>query len=237
MTLALALRASDGLVLASDSRMSGGVGHADISEKFLQVNRDVGVMTYGLADPGNAGVRRLVDEVKAAPAAFTTMREIVTRAQSIFVEEFNSFLDQHRGPDGKIVPELEGQEVGFIIGGFDGNDTGSFAIYQFDSVGGFAPLEMDEVIAAQWPVASMIVPLLAYPGMSVEAALDLAVIAMLVTSSVEPTVGGPTHLATATLSEGFSLLNERETHQRIERNQHRFSKIRGCWREAWETID
>ena len=53
MTLAMALRAYDGLVLATDSRATGGPQQSvDTSEKFLQVNRDVGVMTYGLAVPG-----------------------------------------------------------------------------------------------------------------------------------------------------------------------------------------
>ena len=63
MTLAMALRAIDGLVLAADSRVSGKDGTADTSEKFMQVNRDIGVMTYGLAQPGNRGISRLEDKV------------------------------------------------------------------------------------------------------------------------------------------------------------------------------
>lgn len=236
MTLAVALRGSNGLVLASDSRMTGGLGSADVSEKFLQVNRDVGVMTYGLAEPGNAGIRALVDIVKGDPASYSTMAKIVHEATTIFQSAFWEFLSQHRSPDGSLIPELRSEIVGFVIAGFDGNKTGQFQIYQLEPEGWFAPSAQEQVIAAQWPVAQFVVPYLTYPGMSVAAALDVATLAMLVTSAVEPTVGGPMHVATVTLSEGFSLLHDREVAQLVEGNQHRLLEMRQAWVEAWAVV-
>jgi 20S proteasome alpha/beta subunit len=233
MTLALAIRASDGLVMASDSRMTGGRGSADISEKFLQVNRDVGVMTYGLASPGNSGIRALADEVKTHPGKYTTMSSIVSRAQELFSKEFWQFLSDNRMPDGSLRPELQNELVGFVIGGFDGNETGQFLVYQLESPDLFHPSQQEQVIAAQWPVATMLFPLLEYPAMSISAALDLGTLLMLVTAAVEPTVGGPIHIATVNLSEGFSLLHDREVSKLVNGNQDRLLRMKRAWMMGW----
>jgi hypothetical protein len=63
MTLAFALRGTNGLVLGADSRVTSFEGTADTSTKFLQVNREVGVLTYGLAEVGYKAITQLVDKV------------------------------------------------------------------------------------------------------------------------------------------------------------------------------
>ena len=90
MTLAMALRAYDGLVLATDSRATGGPRlSVDTSEKFLQVNRDIGVMTYGLAGPGYTGISRLVEAVKSKREELTYFRPIADAAGDVFRGAYN----------------------------------------------------------------------------------------------------------------------------------------------------
>ena len=59
MTLAFALRGSDGLVLAADSRVTSAEFTEDTSTKFLQINREIGVVTFGLAVVGFNAINRL----------------------------------------------------------------------------------------------------------------------------------------------------------------------------------
>ncbi len=65
MTLAFALRGSNGLVLGADSRVTSPTSTADTSTKFLQVNREIGILTYGLAEVGYRAINALVDNVNA----------------------------------------------------------------------------------------------------------------------------------------------------------------------------
>lgn len=228
MTLAIALRCADGLVMASDSRVTGGpTRSADISEKFLQLNRDVGIMTYGLAVPGYVGIRQLREEVRQNPATYPTMTAITNRAATLFPQIHQGFIQQNPGVAGEI--------VGFIIAGFDGNDTSQFRIFSCDSRGNFNFEEVSgpSLMAAQWHLAESLYRLLAYPGMAVQEGLRVAVLLMVLTSSFESTVGGPIHLATATLDEGFTLLHEREVSSLIREVQPYLVTLKRAWIEAW----
>lgn len=234
MTLALALRCSDGLVMATDSRITGGPRQsADISEKFLQVNRDVGVMTYGLAVPGYTGIRKLVEEAHRDPSTYTTMATITSKAQELFKSAYEQFLEQSRDAEGNLPPGLEDAIVGFIIGGYDGNDTAQFRIYSSDNKSDFQMVEQPNIMAAQWHLAALLNDFLAFPGMSVRYGLKVAVALMILTSVYERTVGGPIHLATVTIQEGFTLLHERESAALLEEIQPWFSIIKEAWMHAW----
>jgi 20S proteasome alpha/beta subunit len=238
VTLAIALRCADGLVLATDSRVSGGPRQsADISEKFLQVNRDVGVMTYGLAVPGYRGIRNLVEEVRQNPSQFATMTAITERAQQVFQSEFDAYLQPHRGPDGALPPELQGQGVGYIVGGFDGNDTARFRVMSCYSDSGFEFAEQIRtcLMAAQWPLPVSLLPYVEYPGMSVRHGLRSATMLMILTAAHESTVGGPIHVATVTLEEGFTPLHEREVTALVQDVQPSLLALHRAWLDCWDT--
>lgn len=236
MTLAIALRCSNGLVMASDSRVTGGPRKsADISEKFLQINRDVGIMTYGLAVPGYRGIRSLVEEVRQNPANYPTMESITTRAQSLFQETLQHFLEENRQPDGSLPPAIEHQSVGYIIGGYDGNDTAQFRVYLAESIQNFQLNEPrgSNLMAAQWHLSEFLLPFLEYPGMSVRHGCKIAATLLTLTSTFEPTVGGPIHLATVTIEEGFTLLYERKVASIIQEIQPLLLALKRAWLDAW----
>lgn len=226
MTLAMAIRCSDGLVLATDSRATGGaLGAADISEKFLQVNRDVGVMTYGLAVPGYRAIRQLVENVRARPGRYATMSAIVRRAKDVCTQTFRSFVARR--------PQLQGEAVGFIVAGFDGNETGLFRIFHMESTTDFEPSEELQMLAARWHLPSVLMRYLSFPGMSVKTGADLAVLLMILTSTFDEAVGGPIRLATVTIDRGFMLMHEAQVQALIQGNQNRLAQLKMAWTEAW----
>lgn len=238
MTLAMVLRCADGLVMASDSRVSGGArGSADISEKFLQVNRDVGIMTYGLAIPGYRGIRSLVEDVRQNPGAYPTVSSITSRAETLCQQVYQSFLQEQRQPDGSLPAEVSQGIVGYIIGGYDGNETARFVIYSCSSPDSFQFQEQlgTWFMAAQWHLAAWLFPFLEYLGMSIDYGLKVCVILMILTSIVEPTVGGPIHIATVTIEEGFTLLHEREVAKLVREVQPYLIALKQAWLEAWST--
>jgi hypothetical protein len=229
MTLALVLRCSDGLVLATDSRTTGGsFAAADISEKFLQINRDIGIMTYGLAVPGYGTMRLLVEEVRNSPGTYATMNQVVGRVTAMATDVFNGFKTAQ--------PNLANEIVGFILAGYDGNETGLFRIFHFSSQDGFAPQEQVEIIAAQWHLPMALSPYLQFAGMSVHQGRNLATLLMILTASYNSAVGGPIRLGTVTIGRGFSLLSEHEVHELVEHNQPRLAKLKMAWANGWLAV-
>jgi len=229
VTLALALRAADGLVLATDSRVTGGPQRsADISQKFLQVNRDLGVMTYGLAVPGYKGMTRLVNEVNPPnQRRLAYFSEIAVLAENVFREEYNAWL-------GALSPEERGMvqpmSVGFILGGYDSNETSQFRVLHWGSPA-FQMDERPDVMAAQWHISGFLSKLFYYQEISVAQLKRYAMLCLTETSSVEPTVGGPIQMATVTLAEGFKRIYEQEIHQLLLKNQNCHGSLRAHLRE------
>lgn len=232
MTLAFALRGSNGLVLGADSRVSGPLGTSDTSTKFLQVNREIGVLTYGLAEVGYNSINRLVDEVNnysnfssSTKKRIVHFTDIVNEAKRIFKEEFEKILP-------KIQKEVDGIQAddprlntGFILGGYDSNETNQFKIIHMESPA-FEPEERQEIIAAQWHISQFLVLHFYYPEMDVEQLKRLAAFLLIETETISPTVGGRLNLATVTLGGGFQQLNEDDVHKLINENQLRFAKYR-----------
>lgn len=230
MTLAFALRGSNGLVLGADSRVSGPFGTADTSTKFLQVNREIGILTYGLAEVGYTAINKLVDEVNAysdfsanPKSRIVHFSAIIEKAQKICKDTFD-----------KILPELEKQSItredprlktGFILAGYDANETNQFKILHFESPN-FIPDERSDIIAAQWHVSQFLVSHFYYPEMDVEQLKRLATFMLIETETASPSVGGRLKLATVTLQEGFQQLNEKDIQFLICENQPRFAKFR-----------
>jgi 20S proteasome alpha/beta subunit len=222
MTLAIALRGSNGLVLASDSRMSGSRSKDD-STKFLQVNRDIGVMTFGLAVPGNAGIRKLRDNVNSKQLAHFS--QIVVEAREVFVNEYTEFTDSLTKQGVTIDPRLH--TLGFILAGFDSHETNQFKIYLYESPE-FTPVERADVCAAQWHISKIMLDYLQYPQMTVEQLKELSVMMMLETSSFNEAVGGPIQIATVTYDKGFRQLHQDEVNKIVACVQPKIIKFRSA---------
>jgi 20S proteasome alpha/beta subunit len=220
MTLALALRGSNGLVLGTDSRVTSvqlqpnGQPQQvtrDTSEKFLQVNRDIGVLTYGLAEPGYSGISRLVEQAKRE--RYPSYKEIETAAQGIFQAEFTAWTQAQPQPGAAATGV-----VGFILAGYDSVLTNQFKVTSFQSSSTFQPQEIinPTFLAAQFHIAQYLSGKLARPEMTVDQLTQLAVFLMLETMSTEITVGGPIQLATVTIRNGFRRVSEEEIDKLLE---------------------
>ena len=236
MTLAMALRAYDGLVLATDSRATGGPQQSvDTSEKFLQVNRDIGVMTYGLAVPGYTGISRLVETVKGRREELTYLKPIADAAGGIFQAAYADWQSGEQQQGRAIPPDLK---VGFILGGYD-SAVNQFKISHWESPE-FQECQYphdDYLLAAQWHTARLLFNKLFYPEISVEQLSELAVFLLVETAVSEPTVGGPLQLATVTLSQGFQRLHEQDVNEILRRNQKRFCRFRKILLETFSNVN
>lgn len=227
MTLAFALRGSNGLVLGADSRVTTVGGTADTSTKFLQVNREVGVLTYGLAEVGYKAITHLVEEVNRT-SDFTGPKkrivhfsEIADKASTIFKQSFDDWIR-----DNKIhQPNDPRFATGFILGGYDSNETNQFKILFFQSPY-FQQEVRPDIIAAQWSISQYIYNHLYYFEMNVEQLKRLAVFMLVETEMISPTVGGPLQIATVTLENGFQRLSEKDVQDLINGNQRRFAEFR-----------
>ena len=235
MTLAFALRGSNGLVMGADSRRSGPDGSADTSTKFIRVNRQVGVLTFGLAEVGYVSINRLVDEVNNHGYFDTVSKErtvhfskIGRQAKRIFEEEFSKWVEKlrlHAGAGQKIDPHDPAYTTGFILGGYDENETNQFKILQLTSPD-FEVIEQPDTIAAQWKISQFLSHYFYYPEMSVGQLKRLAVFMMIETETVSETVGGQLKIATVTLESGFEFISESEIQKIINENQPRFARYR-----------
>jgi len=231
VTLALALRGSNGLVLGTDSRVTAveinpttGLPQQttrDTSEKFLQVNRDIGVLTYGLAEPGYGGISRLAEDAKRN--RYPSFQAIETAAQGIFTTQFDTWAVAQPDPT-----QARQGLVGFILAGYDSVLTNQFKVTSFESSNTFSRTEIvsPAYMAAQWHIGQYLAGKLQYPEMTVEQLKPLAVFFMLETMSIEATVGGPIQLATVTLRTGFQRVTEDEIEALVTACQPKIQRLR-----------
>jgi len=224
------MRGSDGLVLAADSRVTSAQGTADISQKFLQVNRDTGVMTYGLSAVGYIGIIALADRVASDRTNFPYFVPIRDIGQDVFSGCYQGWCSQNAWYQGYPA------DVSFILGGYDHVETNQFRVVHFTSPG-FDPVENDRpyLVAAQWHVAEMLASKLYYPGITVDRVVDLAVFLLSATMTACPTVGGPMQIATVTTAQGFRGIHQDEIAQRMDRCQHLFTGVRVLLQELVAT--
>ena len=235
MTLAFALRGSNGLVMGADSRVTGPDGTADTATKFLRVNRDVGILTYGGAVVGLTTMNRIVDKVNNSNDLARGKRKVYFSdiqkiTEQIFKDTFNeqlTIINDNLKKEGK--PELDPSDpqlvTGIILAGYDANETNQFKIVHWTSPD-FTMESRPDIIAAQWHISQFLSRHFYYPEMDIEQLKRLAVFMLIETETVSTTVGGQLKLATVTLDQGFQLLNENDIQAIIKESQPRFSKYR-----------
>lgn len=224
MTLAMALRAVDGLVLVTDSRITGRGDTADTSEKFLQVNRDIGVLTYGLAQPGYEGISQLVSEVNQHRWAHFS--KIANEAARIFQDSYQSWLERQKEK------QFHGP-VGFILAGYDSLETNQFRIVHYEITPNpeqpFGSLTKrlipGDLLAAQWHLARYLLTKFYYPEMTVNELAGLAVFILTETMTVEETVGGPIQMAIITQTAGFQRLHQQDIIDVLRLHQKQFAQF------------
>lgn len=216
MSLTIALKAFDGLVLAADSRMTEGYTLSgpktrDDSVKFIQLKDNLGLLTYGLSDIGYAGITSLGEEISKDFNQRIQPESILDRSTWIFKK-----ADSEWGRNNPQVSRRD-NDVGFILGGYDG-ERGEFVIFNFQSPD-FLPKKIKSgcLLAGQWHVAKYFVEKLYKSEMSIELLSNLSVFLLDATTTVEKTVGGTISLATITKS-GFKWATIDEIDSIKERN-------------------
>lgn len=231
MTLAFALRGSNGLVLGADSRISNESGSADTSTKFLQVNREIGILTHGLAEVGYKSINSLVDVVNEYPDFTATVKprivhfsEITKKTQEICKKTYDQITSKLKKKESGLTDR--DLSTGFILAGYDANETNQFKIYHLKSPSFEIEEIHDDIIAAQWHISQFLSNHFYYPEMDVEQLKRLASFMLIETSVTSSSVGGRLKIATVTLENGFQLLNEKEVQNIISENQPRFAKYR-----------
>jgi|SRR3989338_29698 len=216
MSLTIALKSIDGLVLAADSRTTEGYTLSgpktrDNTVKFIQVKDDIGAMTYGLSEIGHEGLALLEEDVSNNRNA--PLSSIIDKGMEIFVKVSSDWAKRN--------PEIKrrDKDVGFILAGYDRGEK-KFMIFNLQSPE-FIPERVKGgcLIAGQWHIAKFFVNRLYTRSISVVPAIDLAVFLLNTTMTVEKTVGGLIHLATITKSKGIQWISKDEIDFIIEKNK------------------
>jgi 20S proteasome alpha/beta subunit len=233
MTLAMAITALDGLVLATDTRKTGRAGAVDDSDKLMPVNRDIGVLTYGLAEPGRAGMTQLIAEVERKRWAHFSL--IAKEATRIFQESYDAWGGEQE-PRPKHMPG----GLGFILGGYDHLESSSFRIVHYvleysaeQPLGVFTSQPRgSQVLAGRWHVAQYFLRKMHYPEMTVREVAELSAFMLAETMVVEPTVGGTMELALVTREKGFENLHAEEVAEVLRAAQPRFAALTRIYRNV-----
>ncbi len=209
MSLTILLRATDGIVMAADSRVTEGYTlqgpkTKDDSVKFIQLNSDIGIMTHGLYDIGTKGINALKDKLDGKSCQNLSWAELTGNAENIFKDVNNEW--SIKNPD----VQRRNRDTGFILGGFDRQEE-SFKVYSFESPE-FAPklITGSFFIAGQWHIARFLITKLNSKKTSTDSLKNLAAILLIATAEVDKTVGGPVRLASITESKGFQWVNDDE---------------------------
>jgi len=217
LSLTLALKGKDGIVLAADSRITKGYTldgpkTVDDSEKFVRLNSDCGTSTYGLSDIGNAGIAMLKDTISKSESIYDSIDKILDESMKIFSRVSSKWSQDHSG----IM--RRDRDVGFIIAGFE-RKYKEFKIFNLQSPD-FEPVGVKTgcLLAGQWHVAKFYVKRLFAENLPVDILKKLAVLLLNETMAVEKTVGGNINLASLTEKDGFTWISEDDVRSIIEKN-------------------
>jgi len=188
-------------------------------------------MTYGLTEVGYKAITKLTDSVNKT-SEFRRIRkrivhysEIADVGEKIFRNTFDAWIRARQKEDSSLSREDPRFMTGFILAGYDSNETNQFRVMNWGSPN-FTRDERPDIVAAQWGIAQYILLHVYYPEMTVRQLTRLAVFQLVETETISQTVGGPLQVATVTLESGFQKLSEREVDEIIEENQPRFAEFR-----------
>ncbi|MFH2059857.1 MAG: hypothetical protein ABIJ59_13265 [Pseudomonadota bacterium] len=217
MSLTLALKGKNCVVLAADSRITKGYTlegpkTKDDSIKFVKINNYFGAMTYGLSDIGNRGIAALKEKISGSSSPAISYKDILKAGLDIFVAKNIDW--SQKNPQ---IPRKE-RDVGFIIGGYD-EDEKEFQIFNLESPEFKAKKLLSGcLLAGQWHVAKFFTNLLFKPDLPNNILIDLVVLLLNETMTVEKTVGGEINLAIITQSKGFEWISKDKINTHIKNN-------------------
>ncbi len=228
MSLAVAIEAANGIVLAADSRATFGdprgmTGANDTVQKIYRPNPRTAIALVGQAETGGALMQRIMSPLAAQPTADVDIVAETIRAIG------NNFFGQWFGPPQYLMgpagpAPLPRPDVWFLLVGYDATNQPKIL-----SLGSTPPFNFAPNLSTTGFAALGIVPLAVYllnrlyrRDLDLEIANDLATYCVVETASQDGKVGGPVRLAIAAATQDSVVLTNPQVQEIVTRvDRHR----------------
>jgi 20S proteasome alpha/beta subunit len=246
MTLLVALKGNDGLVLAADSRGTFGdprgiTAQNDSQQKANVLAPHVAVLQAGAGEIGTLIVREVTSLIEGqnmdgVTAAMNVLRD---RARQSYQEWFPS-LDAIPAPQLVATGQAASRpDLAFVIGGYEPIVEGvdpTPAIYHLLSGLDYAPMLADYGFAVQGVAqyALYLLNRLYEPDRTVQELSALAVYVITETASQDGKVGGPVQVITVKPEEGCEVLAPESVSEIATGNEERSRALRNSFYERTE---
>jgi len=235
MTLLVALKGQDGLVLAADSRGTFGdprgvTAQNDAQEKAHILAPHAAVLIAGSGEVGTLIIQETRQQVteQQIDGVTNVMNRLREHARSRYQEWFPNVpavvpLAQAQAGQVAVRPDLA-----FVVGGYDLGQEPSAAIYQLGSVFDFMPglHNYGFAVAGVATYALYLLNRLYQADRSVDELAALAVYSITETASQDGKVGGPVQVITISPQEGSSALTRQDVEGIQQQNEQRSQALR-----------
>jgi len=232
MSLAVAIEAGNGIVLAADSRATFGDPRGmtavnDTVQKIYLPSPRTAVAMVGQAETGAALLQHITLGLAAQPGANidVTAESFRTIGNQIFSQWFGApvFLVGPAGPVAAPRPD-----VWFILAGYDADNKPKIVTLTSSPPFNFSPNLSTTGFAAAGivPLAVYLLNRLYRRALDIEIAKDLAAYCILETASQDGKVGGPIRLAVVRPGMNANILTEQEVSALVATTQSHRETLR-----------
>lgn len=231
MTLLVALKGTDGLVLAADSRGTFGdprgvTAQNDSQKKAHILSTHAALLMSGAAELGSNVLLRYArgDSPDGVTAVMEAFRAVARQSYAEWLPHMPPAVPQG-------VPALPRPDLGFIVAGYDEADEGGkpeARIYTLMSGLDFAPMLHEYGFALQGVAqyALYLLNRLYEPNRTLPELSALAVYAVTETASQDGKVGGPVRVITISPTDGCSELPLESVEKIISENTRRSESLK-----------
>ncbi|HEX6395749.1 MAG TPA: hypothetical protein VFZ97_20140 [Acidimicrobiales bacterium] len=238
MTLLVALKSTDGIALAADSRGTFGdprgiTAQNDSQQKARVLAPHVAVLQAGTGDVGTLLIQEVTQQIQNANLDGVTPVMEVLRSHSR--QRYNEWF-----PSVPAIPAPALAQMGqtatrpdlvFIVAGYEVGSGGADAqkLYSLGSQLDFSPMLHDYGFAVQGVAqyALYLLNRLYEPGRTVQEMTALAAYVITETASQDGKVGGPVNLVTISEQNGCVHLSAQEVENIIRSNEARSRGLKG----------
>ena len=238
MTLLVALRGSDGLVLAADSRGTFGdprsvTAQNDAMKKAHVLSRRVALLQAGAGEVGALIVQEVAPQLSNdadVNTALQVLRDHVRRRYGEWFPRVAAVPAPTLAQTGQVPTR---PDLIYLVAGFesDGDVPGETKIFQIMSTNDFSPMLHDYgfAVAGVAQYALYLLNRFFEPERSVAELLPLAVYAITETASQDGKVGGPVNVITIRAEQGCEALTSAAVDQIVLDNSERSAAIRSSF--------
>jgi len=235
MSLAVAIEAANGIVLAADSRATFGDPRGltavnDTVQKIYRLSPRTAVAMVGQAEIGASLIQNITTSLAALPGA------TVDQAAEVIRNVGNQFFGQWFGPPqfmmGPAGPvAVPRPDVWFVLIGYDAGGRPKII-----TMGSTPPFNFAPNLSTTGFAAAGVVPLAVYllnrlyrRGLDLEITKDLAAYCIVETGSQDGKVGGPTRLAVVRANQDAVVLPDDEAAQIVQRSDRHRETLRNSF--------